>query len=167
MLKIGKWWGIIYLVLFLTIQVAWAKNGDYKVEVNTRTNRMYLYQGEKVRRTYVVATGTGCKHQVTPKGTFVIVNKIIDPGWRDMPGGVKKNPLGPRWHGLQVNGDRGRIYGIHGTIRNRSIGRHTTNGCVRMYNNDVVNFYNMVEVGTVVWIHSGKSNGCWRGVEID
>lgn len=134
---------------------------DYKIEINKKTNRLYLYSGKSVVKTYKVATGRSSS--LTPEGTFPIVVKITKPGWKNIPGGVPENPLGERWNGLSVNGDKGRTYGIHGTNNPSSIGTHASSGCVRMYNSDVIELYNRIYEGTPVWIHSGTSNNTWRG----
>jgi lipoprotein-anchoring transpeptidase ErfK/SrfK len=75
----------------------------------------------------------------TPKGTFKIVEKAINPG----------GPFGARWLGLnEPYGD----YGIHGTNMPGLIGRDVSNGCVRMYNKDVIELSNIIPIGTVVRI---------------
>ncbi len=61
------------------------------------------------------------------------------------PGG----PFGARWLGLNApNGD----YSIHGTNNSNSIGKDIFNGCIRMYNNNVIELYNLVQIGTTVKI---------------
>lgn len=60
------------------------------------------------------------------------------------------NPGGPfsaRWMGLNRKG-----YGIHGTNNPSSIGNAVSHGCIRMYNKNVVELFNLVGVGTVVRI---------------
>lgn len=131
-----------------------------QIEVNKTTNYLYLYQNGKVVKTYRVATGK--TKALTPEGTFPIVVKIKDPSWKDVPPGPN-NPLGPRWNGISVNGDNGRSYGIHGTNQPSSIGTHASHGCIRMLNSQVTELYNLVYEGLPVWIHSGTSNGVWRG----
>jgi uncharacterized protein YgiM (DUF1202 family) len=134
---------------------------DYKIEINKKTNKLYLYKNSSVIKVYPVATGRS--NSLTPEGTFPVVVKIVKPGWRGIPGGHPDNPLGARWNGLSVRGDNGRTYGIHGTNTPSSIGKHASSGCVRMYNEDVIELYNTIYEGTPVWIHSGTSNGVWRG----
>lgn len=146
-------------VLLPTVETEAA--GTVQVEVNKRTNYLYLYENGKVTKTYRVATGK--TSDLTPEGTFTVVFKTTYPGWKGIPGGDPKNPLGSRWIGIQVNGDNGRTYGIHGTNNPSSIGTHASNGCIRMYNSQVEELYNKVPTGTKVWIHSGTSNGVWRG----
>lgn len=73
----------------------------------------------------------------TPLGNFKIVNKVINPG----------GPFGVRWMGLSIPG-----YGIHGTNNPPSIGTRASNGCIRMYNKDVIEVFNKVPIGTPVQI---------------
>jgi SH3-like domain-containing protein len=134
---------------------------DYKIEINKKTNKLYLYKNGSVIKVYPVATGRS--NSLTPEGTFPVVVKIVKPGWRGIPGGHPDNPLGARWNGLSVRGDNGRTYGIHGTNNPSSIGKHASSGCVRMYNSDVIELYNTIYEGTAVWIHSSTSNNKWRG----
>jgi len=44
-------------------------------------------------------------------------------------------------------------YGIHGTNNPASIGTAASNGCIRMYNEDVNELFNLVSVGTPVTIY--------------
>jgi hypothetical protein len=48
--------------------------------------------------------------------------------------------------------DMGDGYLIHGTDRESSIGEAVSHGCVRMYNSDVERLYELVPVGTAVYI---------------
>jgi uncharacterized protein YgiM (DUF1202 family) len=162
----ASYFGFLFFFFALLVSLAFpgqslAYAPDYKIEINKSTNKLYLYDHDKVIKTYPVATGR--TDTLTPEGTFPIVVKIVDPGWKGIPGGDPRNPLGARWNGLSVNGDNGRTYGIHGTNNPSSIGTHASSGCVRMYNKDVIELYNTIYEGTPVWIHSGTSNGVWRG----
>jgi lipoprotein-anchoring transpeptidase ErfK/SrfK len=58
------------------------------------------------------------------------------------PGGA----FGARWMRF-YNG-----YGIHGTNNPASIGKAVSNGCVRMFNRDVIQVYSKVDYGTPVRI---------------
>ena len=49
--------------------------------------------------------------------------------------------------------DLGDGYGIHGTDQPKSIGRSASHGCVRLRNEDLAKLYDMVEVGTPVYIY--------------
>jgi uncharacterized protein YgiM (DUF1202 family) len=138
-----------------------------QIEINKATNWLYLYENGTVVKPYRVATGR--TKELTPEGTFPIVVKIVSPGWKGVPGGDPKNPLGPRWNGISVNGDNGRTYGIHGTNDPSSIGNNASSGCVRMLNDQVIDLYSRVYEGVPVWIHTDASDTGntkdrkWRG----
>jgi hypothetical protein len=68
------------------------------------------------------------------------------------PGGLE-SPLGARALYL-FRGNRDTFYRIHGTIDDASIGRASSAGCVRLFNQDIIHLYGMVEPGTVVKVRS-------------
>jgi lipoprotein-anchoring transpeptidase ErfK/SrfK len=68
------------------------------------------------------------------------------------------NPLGARALYLHQNG-RDILFRIHGTNEPWSIGEQVSSGCVRMLNEDVVDLYERVPVGTTVYV---KRNGRYR-----
>jgi lipoprotein-anchoring transpeptidase ErfK/SrfK len=49
--------------------------------------------------------------------------------------------------------EMGDGYGIHGTDQPESIGRSASHGCVRLRNEDIARLYELVEVGTPVYIY--------------
>jgi lipoprotein-anchoring transpeptidase ErfK/SrfK len=109
----------------------------YKIKINTASHTLTLYRNNQVYKTYKVAVGK--TSTPTPKGTFKIINKAVNPG----------GPFGARWMGLNAPyGD----YGIHGTNNPSSIGKNISNGCIRMYNTSVIELFNLVSIGTVVQI---------------
>jgi lipoprotein-anchoring transpeptidase ErfK/SrfK len=65
-----------------------------------------------------------------------------------MPGGPD-NPLGARALYLFQNGND-TLYRIHGTTEPLSIGKNASSGCIRMVNQDVVELYRRVPVGSRV-----------------
>lgn len=109
----------------------------YGITINTKTHTLTLFRDGSVYKTYKVAVGKASTP--TPKGTFKIVNRAINPG----------GPFGARWLGLDAPyGD----YGIHGTNDPSSIGKNISNGCIRMFNKDVIELSGLVPIGTVVRI---------------
>jgi len=86
----------------------------------------------------VIPCGNRKTYNPTPRGTFTIINKQVNPG----------GPFGTRWMGLSQP-----HYGIHGTNNPASIGTAASNGCIRMYNEDVNELFNLVSVGTPVTIY--------------
>ena len=65
---------------------------------------------------------------------------------RYMPGGID-NPLGARARYLGSS-----LYRIHGSNEPETIGQAVSSGCFRMTNDDVVDLYNRVRVGTTVYV---------------
>lgn len=73
--------------------------------------------------------------------------------WRDgMPGGPE-NPLGARALYLYQNG-RDTLYRIHGTNEPASIGKAASSGCIRMFNEDIIELYRRTPVGSRVLVYS-------------
>ena len=75
-----------------------------------------------------------------------------------MDGGAN-NPLGPRALYLYLDG-RDTYYRLHGTVEPWTIGTMVSSGCVRLMNQDIIDLYNRVSVGTKVIVLPA------RGVDI-
>ena len=98
-------------------------------------------------------------------GTLPVSRKAVNPSWtptasmrrenpklpRFVPGGHPRNPMGVR--ALYLGNT---LYRIHGTDAPWLIGRSVSRGCIRMYNEDVIDLYNRTSVGTKVVV-TGKS----------
>ena len=65
-----------------------------------------------------------------------------------VPGGPR-NPLGARALYLWQN-NKDTLYRIHGTIEPWTIGTSVSSGCIRMINQDVIDLYERVPLGTKV-----------------
>jgi lipoprotein-anchoring transpeptidase ErfK/SrfK len=88
-------------------------------------------------------------------GATYITAKYTDPSWippasmrRDkpfIPGGSPENPMGVAAMTLS-----GGELAIHGTNEPNSIGHFVSYGCIRMFNEDVEDFYRRVGIGTPV-----------------
>lgn len=73
--------------------------------------------------------------------------------WKDgMPGGPD-NPLGARALYLFRDG-RDTLYRIHGTNDPKSIGTNSSSGCIRMFNQDVIELYRRTPIGARVLVYS-------------
>ena len=126
------------------------------IVINRSLNRLYLYEQNKLFRTFPVATGQAI--YPTPRGTWHIVVKYRNPWWypptssswahglKPVPPGPN-NPLGTRWMGLDAPG-----VGIHGTDNPSSIGYSASHGCVRMQVRDSEWLFDHVEIGTTVFV---------------
>ncbi|WP_058486710.1 L,D-transpeptidase family protein [Defluviitalea phaphyphila] len=129
----------------------------YWITINKSSNTLTLLKGNQIIEKFPVATGKNPK--LTPEGKLIIQNKIINPAWKNIEGGVPQNPLGYRWMGLNI--DDGYLYGIHGTNNEGSIGYFVSNGCIRMKNSDVEKIFNIVKQGTPVWIGTQEKLANW------
>ena len=63
--------------------------------------------------------------------------------------GGPQNPLGARALYLYA-GNKDTLYRIHGTLEPESIGRSVSSGCIRMINQDAIDLFGRVNVGTKV-----------------
>lgn len=122
--------------------------GRFSVVVNKSQNLLFLKSNGEIVKTYRVSTG---KDNITPVGTFKIINKLVDPSWTHngklIPANSPENILGTRWLGFDIPS-----YGIHGTTQPESIGKQATAGCVRMLNKEVEELYSILPVNTEVTI---------------
>ena len=131
--------------------------------IETGEHRLYLVQpaGKAIR--YAVGVG---RDGYAWSGTAHIAKRAEWPAWyppKEMMDraaaehkfipysleGGSFNPLGARALYL-YEGDRDTLYRIHGTNEPRSIGRSVSSGCIRMLNDDVIDLYGRVSLGTKV-----------------
>lgn len=126
-------------------------DGPPRILIKLSENRLYLYFGTLLVKSYRIASGM--KSWPTPLGTFTIIRKDVNPtwyppSWADEEKPVRpgpRNPLGTRRLLLS-----NPSYGIHGTNRVSSIGRYVTHGCIRLYPWEIVDLFDRVSVGTTV-----------------
>jgi lipoprotein-anchoring transpeptidase ErfK/SrfK len=134
-------------------------NGYSAGTIVVKTNERRLYyvtsDGEAIR--YPVGVG---KAGMGWSGTASIDGKYIKPAWsapasirKDysrmpevIPSGSPANPMGAAALTLSGGGE----YAIHGTNNPGSIGRFVSHGCIRMYNQDIMDLYDRVSLGTRV-----------------
>ncbi|MCR8842359.1 L,D-transpeptidase family protein [Paenibacillus sp. SC116] len=115
-----------------------AEQSIYTIEVYPQRNRLIVrVRGQQIKA-YPVAVGN--PSTPTPIGVYYITYKGTDWG----------PSFGPRWLGLNVPWGN---YGIHGTNKPYSIGQHMSHGCIRMFNRDVLELYEMIPIGTKVTIY--------------
>lgn len=120
--------------------------------------QLYFTNGDGTAIRYPVAIGKTGKSW---RGQTYIEGKFIRPDWsppevvsRDhpelpsfIPGGAPNNPMGAAALTLQLS-----EVAIHGTTikMRKSVGTAASYGCIRMLNEDVVDLYSRVKVGTPV-----------------
>ena len=132
-----------------------AKYAPGTVVISTNERRLYYVLGNGQAVRYGVGVG---RPGFEWGGTRFISSKREWPDWtppaqmlkrrpdlpRHMEGGVD-NPLGARAMYLS-----GTLYRIHGSNEPETIGQAVSSGCIRMTNDDVIDLYNRVHVGTRV-----------------
>ena len=69
-----------------------------------------------------------------------------------VPGGID-NPLGSRALYL-YKGGRDTMYRIHGTMDPSSVGKATSAGCIRLFNQDILDLYDETPMGTRVRVRT-------------
>lgn len=121
--------------------------------VDLSDRRVYVYQDERVKTSFRIAVGRAGWE--TPTGRYEVISMVENPTWQHpftgeiVPPG-NGNPLGVRWIGFWTDGKN--TIGFHGTPNEETIGRAASHGCIRMYNDDVVALFEMVQVGTPVHV---------------
>jgi peptidoglycan hydrolase-like protein with peptidoglycan-binding domain len=118
--------------------------GERRIVVDVTKLTLTLYAGDKVVKQYPIAIGKW--RTPTPIGEFAIIEKDYAPG----------GAFGSRWMGLNVPWGG---YGIHGTNRPWSIGSAASAGCIRMFNEDVEELFELVPIKTKVFIVGYEPEG--------
>jgi lipoprotein-anchoring transpeptidase ErfK/SrfK len=154
---------------FLRQEVAYTgREAPGTIVIDPRAHQLTLVQANGRARRYGVGVG---KQGFSWSGASTVNSKQMWPDWyppKEMiartpklarsvsqlqsgvgvPGG-SRNPLGARAHYLwQDNKDT--LYRIHGTLEPDSIGKSVSSGCIRMINQDVIDLYGRVEIGSKV-----------------
>lgn len=81
----------------------------------------------------------------TPPAPMILRDPSLAKWAAGMPAGLA-NPLGAR--ALYIyQGGRDTLYRLHGTNNPKSIGKSLSSGCIRLWNQDIVDLYNRVEIG--------------------
>ena len=123
--------------------------------IDTANTYLYLVlpSGQAIR--YGIGVG---REGFTWSGVKTIERKAEWPDWTPPPEMIARSPYLPRFTaggegnpmGARAMYLSGSMYRIHGTNAPWSIGSRATSGCIRMVNDDVIDLYNRVKVGTKV-----------------
>jgi lipoprotein-anchoring transpeptidase ErfK/SrfK len=129
--------------------------GPNTIIVDTSERRLYYVLGDGRAIRYGVGVG---RQGFQWSGTHRITRKAEWPGWtppaamrKRQPGlpsymeGGPNNPLGAR--AMYIGST---LYRIHGSNQPWTIGQAVSSGCIRMTNDDVIDLYEQVAVGTKV-----------------
>ena len=138
--------------------VQWKHGGrPGDIVIATSVRRLYYVNGDGTAIEYGVGVG---RQGFTWSGVKIISQKREWPDWTPPPQMLKRRPDLPRhMKGGPDNplGARAMYLGsslsrIHGSNEPDTIGQAVSSGCIRMTNEDVVDLYNRVRVGTKVTV---------------
>jgi lipoprotein-anchoring transpeptidase ErfK/SrfK len=144
--------------------------GTIVVDSDSRFLYYVLPQGQAIR--YGITVG---EDALRWSGVAKVGNMTEWPGWTPTPSeharlgplpahvsGGPHNPMGARALYLYESG-KDTLYRIHGTNQPEYIGHAISSGCIRMTNEDAIDLYNRVKIGTpVVVLARGQGDGSYR-----
>jgi lipoprotein-anchoring transpeptidase ErfK/SrfK len=123
--------------------------------IDTLERHLYLIQDS----THAIRYGIGVGREgFTWQGLLSISRKAEWPDWHPPPEMIERQPYLPRFMAGGPGNPLGAramylgstVYRIHGTNAPETIGQAVSSGCFRLVNDDVVDLYNRVNVGTKV-----------------
>ncbi len=123
--------------------------------IDTPNTYLYLVMGNGQAMRYGIGIG---RDGFTWSGTQTITRKAEWPAWTPPPEMIARQPYLPRHMtggpgnplGARAMYLGGTIYRIHGTNAPETIGTRVSSGCLRLTNEDVIDLYSRVNVGTKV-----------------
>ena len=129
-----------------------------QIIVSFGDRRLYLITKAGQAISYPIAVP---REQSRWQGATTVTDKRVNPAWRPTPEMLRENPKLPLWvpggHRMNPLGVRAMylgssLYRIHGTDAPWTIGQAVSKGCIRMLNEDVLDLYPRVPVGTKVTV---------------
>jgi lipoprotein-anchoring transpeptidase ErfK/SrfK len=128
------------------------------IVIKQSERRLYLTEGNGTAIRYPIAIGMAGRAW---SGETAVEGKYMAPDWKApavvravhpnlnsvIPGGSPHNPMGAA--AITLTRSEVAIHGTTATMR-RSVGTAASFGCIRMYNEDVLDLYQRVSVGTPV-----------------
>lgn len=119
------------------------ENKDYIIFIDINELSLSLLDKETKTLVKKYPIAIGKKETPSPIGNWRITSKALKDG-----------PFGGYWLGLNAPWD---TFGIHGTSNPGSIGSLASNGCIRMFNENIKEVFYAVNYDTPVIIYSGAS----------
>jgi lipoprotein-anchoring transpeptidase ErfK/SrfK len=131
------------------------------IVVDTANTSLYYVLGGGKAVRYGIGVG---REGFTWSGVKSVERKAEWPDWIPPEQMIARQPYLPRWMaggpgnpmGARALYLGGSLYRIHGTNEPWSIGRFVSSGCIRMLNEDVIDLYERVRVGTRVVVLPGS-----------
>ncbi len=142
---------------------------DKFIVIDTAINRLFVRQGQRILLDAACSTGSGHRLATsdrewdfqTPRGEFVVRQKLEDPVWwkPDWAFIEAGEPVPTRKRDRLEYGALGDYalafgegYFIHGTVYTRLLGQPVTHGCVRVGESELATLIEMVPVGARIFI---------------
>ena len=122
---------------------------------------------------YVLGDGTAIRYGIgvgregfTWSGSQAVTRKAEWPDWTPPQEMIARQPYLPRWMAGGEGNPLGAraiylgstVYRIHGTNMPETIGQKVSSGCIRMLNEDVIDLYSRVDVGTKIIVLPSYNN---------
>jgi len=135
----------------------------FSFDIGTEDRLAHLKHNGLIVKQYPL--GVGKPESPTPIGNFKVILKEVNPTWYSpdgiIPPNAPNNQLGTRWIGFENADTIGRGFGIHGTIEPESIGKAESSGCIRMYNEDVEELFDLLIMGSEIYTAKRLQPGKW------
>ncbi len=137
------------------------------IVIDTPNTYLYLVLGNGQAVRYGIGVG---REGFTWSGIQTISKKMEWPDWTPPPEMLERQPYLPRFMaggpgnplGARAMYLGGTVYRIHGTNQPQTIGGRVSSGCIRMVNEDVMDLYSRVNVGTKVVVLAGQHHAAVR-----
>ena len=148
------------------------------IVINLAELRLYYFDNEH-HKVYTYPVGLGRREWRTPTASARVTRKQKDPTWyvpesiadfvfeqtgRVLPNSIPpgpENPLGQHAIYMSLHG-----YLIHGTNQPWSVGQLISSGCIRLYNEDVAELFNLVKIGDPVHIIHYPYKAGWHNNQL-
>ena len=153
------------------------------IVISLAEHRLYYFPRPRAGEPATVITypiSVGRMDWTTPLGLTRIVDKRAKPIWyppesvrkehaedgRPLPKAVPPGPDNPLGEYAMRLGIPGGAYLIHGTNKPAGVGMQVTHGCIRMYPEDIEQFFKMVPISTPVRIVHQPYKMGWQADEL-
>jgi lipoprotein-anchoring transpeptidase ErfK/SrfK len=136
--------------------------------VDTPNTYLYLVLGNGRAMRYGIGVG---REGFTWTGTERVSRAVEWPDWHPPAEMIERQPYLPRFMAGGESNPMGAralylgstLYRIHGTNQPSTIGTFVSSGCIRLTNEDVIDLYSRVQVGTRVLVLPGNPTEKRRG----
>jgi len=145
-------------------QVVFFRTTEPPGTIVVHTNERFLYLVQENNRAMRYGIGVG-RDGFQWAGQHKISRKQEWPDWRPPPEMIERQPYLPRFMAGGPGNPMGAralyigstIYRIHGTNQPQTIGHAVSSGCFRLVNDDIVDLFERVPVGTRIVVKQAPS----------